>query len=276
MSSNRSQNSRLRTEAWKQRENREIAAAKSTSRAKSIPLPRESSQSGEESGKESDESEESEGEGETQLSQKSKQKVSREDWTYQLNVIAFCGKKCVYSKVNFCVLQRIDSKVKPQKLQEVLIRSFDREIETAVRHLMLKEPTRWKRDSTVATLFGTGMPKAVILIKDPLEFLDVEENLKDYWEKDIRKVRVEYKVEFLVEEPEKDSDVEEIESPISSKGHKKRVTRDSPTLVKKRRVWSSLSGLTVDSNCDIRRRSRREKYSTILELSRSPLHEMVM
>lgn len=52
----------------------------------------------------------------------------------------------------------------------------------------------------MATLFGTGMPKAIILIKDPMEYHDVEENLKDYWEKDIKKIYVEYKVDFIVEE----------------------------------------------------------------------------
>jgi hypothetical protein len=102
---------------------------------------------------------------------------------------------------------------------------------------MLKEPTpKWKREATVATGFGTGMPKVLILIKDPMEFLDVEENLKDYWEKDIKKVRVEYKVDFVVEELEKDSDIEEIESPTTARRQGKRVAAGSHVLVKKRRV----------------------------------------
>ena len=39
----------------------------------------------------------------------------------------------------------------------------------------------------------------------------------DYWEKDIKKVRVEYRVDFVVDEPEKDSDVGEIESPVQAR-----------------------------------------------------------
>ena len=115
----------------------------------------------------------------------------------------------------------------------------------------------------MATLFGTGMPKAAILIRDPMEYLDLEENLKDYWEKDIKKVRVEYKVDFVIEELEKDSDIEEIESPMALRG--KRHSTDSPVLVKKRRVYFSLIEFMIDCNCCIRRGSRRAKCSTSVE-----------
>jgi hypothetical protein len=104
MSSGRSQSSRVRAEAWKQRENRELATTRAVGRTKSIPVPGLASQSEEESSKESDNLEESDEEEEIPLSSKSKQKVPREDWTYQLNVVAFCGKKCIYSKVNSHVL----------------------------------------------------------------------------------------------------------------------------------------------------------------------------
>ena len=152
--------------------------------------------------------------------------------------------------------------MKPQKLLEANIRNFDREIETSVRHLMLKGSTKWTRDSTVATLFGTGMPKASILIREHLEYIEVEENLKDYWEKDIKKVRVEYRADFVVVEPEKDSDIEEIESPTASKGKEKRGAINSPILVKKRRVYLVFIELIIDCNCCIGRGSRGTQCST--------------
>ena len=98
----RSYPSRVRTEALKQCENREMVAARSRSRGQSIPLPSLSPplvESTEDSDLESEKAQELEEEDEIPLSSKSEQKVSQEGWTYQLNVVAFCGKKCVYSKV---------------------------------------------------------------------------------------------------------------------------------------------------------------------------------
>ena len=48
---------------------------------------------------------------------------------------------------------------------------------------------------------------------------------------------MEYKVKYIVQVPEKDSDVEEIDSLTASRGKGKRALTDPPTLLKKRRVY---------------------------------------
>jgi hypothetical protein len=215
-----SQSIRKITESQKQRENRAIAAAKSNPPTKSI-LCRVTPPSDEEL------SVEEEIEDETPLP-KPKQKVSIDDWTYQLLIVAYCGKRCVYSKV------------KPQKISQVNIRLYERDLATQVRHEMLKDKgnTQWTRDCATASLYGSGMLKVDIFVSDSVEWWDVEENLKDYWEKDIKKVRVEYKVKFVAQVPENDSDIEEIESLTASHGKGKQDLTHSPTSSKKRKVVS--------------------------------------
>ena len=220
MASARSENSRRITESQKQRENRAIAAEKLNPPPKSQRIrPSSPVFSNEE---QSDDDEEPQA-----PPPKPRQKISIEDWTYQLVVAAYCGKNCVCSKV------------KPTKINQANIRVHDKDMATAVRHEILKDKgnTQWTRDYAVASLLGLGMSKVELLIKDSLEWWDIEENLKDYWEKDIKKVRVEYKVKYIVQVPEKDSDVEEIDSLTASRGKGKRALTDPPTLLKKRRVY---------------------------------------
>ena len=105
------------------------------------------------------------------------------------------------------------------------------------------------RESGVTALYGLGLSKAEMLIETQDDWWDVEENLKDYFEKDIKRVRVEYKVLYMSQKPEKDSDVEEIESlPATNKAAGKRGAKNTSISSKKWRVHTSSSLLTVDYN----------------------------
>ena len=82
-------------------------------------------------------------------------------------------------------------------------------------------------------MYGLGLSKAEMLIETQDDWWDVEENLKDYFDKDIKRVRVEYKVLYVSQKPEKDSDVEEIESPTTTnKAAGKRGAKNTPISIK--------------------------------------------
>lgn len=88
-----------------------------------------------------------------------------------------------------------------------------------------------------AALYGSGLSKAEMLIETQDYWWDLQENLKDYFDKDIKRVCVEYKVLYTSQQPEKDSDVEEIESPTATnKAAGKRGAKNTPISIKKRKV----------------------------------------
>jgi hypothetical protein len=101
----RLENARRITESQKQRENCTIAAEKSNLSSKSrvirnrtpiLPVDEETSDNDEE---------------QLPPPPKPKQKVSIEDWTYQLVVAAYCDKKCIYSKVKLTKINQANIRI---------------------------------------------------------------------------------------------------------------------------------------------------------------------
>jgi hypothetical protein len=220
----RSQGARKITESQKARENRSIAAGKSAAPQEEVEIIP------------SDEDESSD-EDIPPPFRKAKQKMDISEWTYQLIYTAHCDKKCVLSKV------------RPYKMGLANLRIIDREMGAAMQAETDKLQVVFARESGVAALYGLGLSKAEMLIETQDDWWDVEENLKDYFDKDIKRVRVEYKVLYVSQKPEKDSDVEEIESPTTTnKAAGKRSAKNIPTSIKKRRVHTPSSLLTADYN----------------------------